>query len=60
MVEVSEETLVGRRPVGDARFAYLRTYVEWFDHWLKDEQNAVATMPKVRSFVLGRGEWRVE
>jgi putative CocE/NonD family hydrolase len=55
---VGEETLVGKRPVGDARFPYLRTYLDWFDHFLNGADNATTSMPKVQYFAMGHGEWR--
>ncbi|MCC7133940.1 MAG: CocE/NonD family hydrolase [Gemmatimonadales bacterium] len=51
------ETMVGRRPVGDARFDYTGVYRRWFDHWLKAEGN-LNDLPRVQYFVMGRGEWR--
>lgn len=54
----TERTVVGEREVGDARFPYWRTYLDWFDHWLKGEGKGVERWPKVRYFVMGTNEWR--
>jgi uncharacterized protein len=55
--DVSEQTLVGKRPVGDARFNYLHTYIAWFDYWLKQIDNETEFAPKVRFYRMGRNEW---
>jgi putative CocE/NonD family hydrolase len=53
-----EHTKVGDFDVGDARLGYYRIYLDWFDHWLKDVPNRVLEMPKVRYYLIGKGEWR--
>lgn len=55
----TEETVVGERDVGDARFAYREMIHGWFDHWLKDEEpTAVDTMPRVRFYTMGENRWQ--
>jgi uncharacterized protein len=54
----TEHTVVGEMDVGDARLDYLTIYLNWFDYWLKDRPNRVLQMPKVRYYVIGKGEWR--
>ncbi len=56
----SEETVVGRRNLGDAQFDFYGTYVRWFEYWLKGIENGVTKMPKVQIFVMGRNQWRGE
>jgi putative CocE/NonD family hydrolase len=56
----AESTVVGRRPVGDARFDFFGLYLAWFDHWLKGADNGVTASPKLQLYVMGRGEWRGE
>jgi putative CocE/NonD family hydrolase len=56
----SARTIVGERDMGDARFDYWRTYLDWFDFWLKGVDNGVTRMPKVRLYVMGRNQWRAE
>jgi len=55
-----ENTIVGKRDVGDARFDYWSLYLRWFEHWLKGIENGVTRMPKVRLYVMGRNAWRDE
>ncbi len=56
----TEHTVVGGRPLGDARFEYYALYLKWFDHWLKGIDNGVTKMPKVMLYVMGRNAWRGE
>lgn len=53
-----ERTIIGERDVGDARFNYQQTYVDWFDHWLKGKKNSAAAAPKVRLYTMGENRWR--
>ena len=54
----SEETVVGERNVGDARWDYSELIYDWFDHWLKGEENSITdTLPKVRYYTMGSNEW---
>jgi len=56
----TEQTIVGERNVGDARFDYWGIYLRWFDYWLKGIENGITAMPKVQIYVMGRGEWKRE
>lgn len=56
----TEQTVVGERPVGDARFDYYGLYLRWFDHWLKDIDNGVTKTPKLQIYVMGKNQWRGE
>ncbi len=56
----NEHTLVGKREMGDTRFAYDDLYMRWFDHWLKGADNGVTREPKVRIYVMGANRWREE
>ena len=51
-------TKVGDLVVGDARLRYYDRYVQWFDYWLKGEQNGVLDMPRYQYYVIGRNEWK--
>jgi len=54
----SENTVVGERSVGDARWAYSDLIYGWFDHWLKGEANAITdTLPRVRYYTMGSNQW---
>ncbi len=54
----TERTVVGRRNMGDARFAYYELYLRWFDRWLKGIENGVTDMPRLQYFLMGKNEWR--
>lgn len=55
----TENTVVGERNVGDARFDYDALTYGWFDHFLKGEDNHVLeTMPKVRYYTMGMNKWQ--
>ncbi len=55
----TENTIVGERSVGDARWDYDALVYGWFDHWLKGEDNGLLdTLPKVRYYTMGANEWR--
>jgi hypothetical protein len=56
---VSEETVVGERNVGDARFNTEGLISEWFDHWLKGEDNGVLKRtPKFQYYTMGLNKWQ--
>ncbi|TFH66342.1 MAG: CocE/NonD family hydrolase [Gemmatimonadales bacterium] len=53
-----ENTVIGERSVGDARWEYEDLIYDWFDFWLKGEQNGITeTLPKVRYYTMGSNEW---
>ena len=55
----TENTVVGERSMGDARYDYSALTYGWFDHFLKGENNRLLdTMPKVRYFLMGANEWK--
>ncbi len=55
----TENTVVGERSMGDARWSYNELIYAWFDHWLKGEANGLTdTLPKVRYYTMGANEWR--
>jgi putative CocE/NonD family hydrolase len=55
----TEETIVGERNVGDARLDYQGLTYGWFDHLLKDEENALLdTLPRVRYYTMGSNRWQ--
>jgi hypothetical protein len=54
-----EETVVGERSMGDARFDYEELAYRWFDYWLKGEDNGVLEdTPRVQYYLMGANEWR--
>ena len=53
-----ENTVVGERSVGDARWDFDGLVWAWFDHWLKGEANGLTdTLPRVRYYTMGVNEW---
>jgi len=54
----TEDTIVGERSVGDARWDYDDLIYSWWDYWLKGEDNGVTeSLPKVRYYTMGSNEW---
>lgn len=55
----TEETVVGDRSVGDARWDYDELIYGWFDHWLKGrDRGLVDTLPRVRYYTMGSNRWQ--
>ncbi|HEY0672456.1 MAG TPA: CocE/NonD family hydrolase, partial [Longimicrobiales bacterium] len=55
----TENTMVGERSMGDARYDYQSLTWGWFDHFLKGEKTALLdTLPKVRYFTMGSNKWQ--
>ncbi len=55
----TEDTIVGERNMGDARFDYDGPIYGWFDYWLKGENNGVLeNTPKVQYYMMGKNEWQ--
>ena len=54
---------VGKREVGELDFGPQAEFdlhahrLQWYDHWLKDADNAVADWPPVRVFLMGADRW---
>jgi putative CocE/NonD family hydrolase len=58
-MRTEEETVVGDREIGDARLDYMALISNWFDYWLKGEDNGFADdTPKVQYYTMGRNEWQ--
>ncbi len=55
----TEETIVGERNLGDARFDYDSLIYGWFDYWLKGEQNGILERtPRVQYYTMGSNQWQ--
>jgi predicted acyl esterase len=55
----TENTIVGERSMGDARYDYDALTWAWFDHFLKGADNGLLdTLPHVRYYTMGRNEWQ--
>src|SRR5688572_7828541 len=55
----TENTIVGERSVGDARYDYDALTYGWFDVFLKGQKNGLLdTLPKVRYYTMGLNKWQ--
>ena len=54
----TENTVVGERSMGDARLDYNKMTYDWFDHFLKGEENDILKRPKVQYFTMGSNKWQ--
>ena len=54
----TSRTVVGERDLGDARLDYWTIYLDWFDHWLRDDADADFDMPRLQYYLMGANEWR--
>ena len=56
--ELTSESKVGSRDLGDARIHILEIYMEWLRNWLTSEHSAViARMPHVQYYLMGDNKW---
>lgn len=51
------DTRYGLRNFGDTRFPYYLTYVEWFGHWLRGDNNMADDWPAVQYYTANRNAW---
>jgi predicted acyl esterase len=58
MWEATENTMVGKRSVGDARYDYYQLFLNWFDYWLKGAKNDVLQRHKVQAYLMGANVWK--
>ncbi|MDC7998300.1 CocE/NonD family hydrolase [Gilvibacter sediminis] len=55
----TENTIVGERPVGDARLNYDEQIYAWWDFWLKGEETGFkANTPRVQYYTMGSNKWQ--
>ncbi|MDX2152005.1 MAG: CocE/NonD family hydrolase [Bryobacteraceae bacterium] len=55
----TEDTIIGERPVGNARLNYRELTYDWFDFYLKGDKNGVLEkMPKVKYYTMGSNQWQ--
>jgi putative CocE/NonD family hydrolase len=52
----TETSIIGDRPLGDARFDYLSRQMAWLDRWLKEDANAPTPLP-VTAYMAGANLW---
>ena len=55
---LTDKTVIGERPLGDARFDFFRLYLAWFDYWLRGEETGADRLPLVTYFRMGDNRWR--
>ena len=53
-----QNSRMGARDFGDTSFAYWRTLVDWFGHWLRDDRLDLERWPKIRYFPANRNRWQ--
>ena len=56
----TDHTMVGALDFGDAQLDYFKIYVDWFNRFLKEEENPASAIPKVQIYVMGKNQWRGE
>ena len=54
----SEHTVSGALDVGDARFHHWDVYLAWFDKWLRGNEHAMDTIPRIQYYTIGRNAWQ--
>ncbi len=55
----TKDTRIGDLDVGDARLDYDGLVFDWFDHFLKGEDNGILEkQPKVLYYVMGENRWK--
>ncbi len=55
----TENTMVGELNVGDARLEYDSITYEWFNYWLKGNDNGfLKSFPKVHYYTMGANKWQ--
>ncbi|MEL7251737.1 MAG: CocE/NonD family hydrolase [Bacteroidota bacterium] len=55
----TENTIVGERSVGDARYDYDGLIYGWFDYWLKGANNNILEeTPRVTYYTMGSNKWQ--
>ena len=51
-------TVVGERPVGDARYPYHQLQIDWYNYWMKGEENGVLQRDPIHYFQMGENTWK--
>ncbi|NQX78417.1 CocE/NonD family hydrolase [Gilvibacter sp.] len=55
----TENTIVGERPIGDARLNYDEQIYAWWDFWLKGEETGFKdNTPRVQYYTMGSNKWQ--
>lgn len=56
--DAREYTVVGARPLGDARYPYQQLQIDWYNYWMRGEKNDVLQRDRIHYYVMGANEWR--
>jgi len=54
----SSQTKSGALDVGDARLHYWDTFLAWYDRWLRGNEHALDSLPRVQYYTIGMNRWR--
>ena len=49
---------VGQRPLRNVAYDFNKLQIDWYNHWLKDEDNGVIERPFLTYYVMGENRWR--
>lgn len=55
---LTEDAIVGERSIGDARLDFFALYLNWFDYWLRGEENGANQMPLITYYRMGDNSWQ--
>ena len=56
--QVETDKSVGDRPLNNVAFDYEKLQIDWYNKWLKNEDNGVADRPFLTYYVMGEDRWR--
>ena len=56
-LEAREEKRFGVLDAPGAHQPYEQWYLQWFDHWLRERGDALASLPGYLFYVIGEGRW---
>jgi putative CocE/NonD family hydrolase len=54
----SGATKAGALDVGDARLHHWDMYLAWFDRWLRGNEHALDSLPRIQYYTIGMNRWR--
>jgi putative CocE/NonD family hydrolase len=54
----SSQTKSGALDVGDARLHHWDMYLAWFDRWLRGNEHALDSLPRIQYYTIGMNRWR--
>ena len=54
----TSQTKAGALDVGDARLHYWAIYLSWLDKWLRGNEHAIDSLPRIQYYTIGRNAWQ--